>query len=374
MDKQKKWRLILGKTDEQDNDLEENSTEQGMDNVMEALYNDEDRKGGLGKSAPNVNRWLGDIRKYFPKSIVQLMQKDALERIGLEQLLLEPELLESFEPDLDLIATIISLNHLLPERTKQTARIIVKKVVDEIMERLKYPTRAAVRGALSRSERLRKKHPKHVDWNRTIRSNLKNYQPNLNAIIPDHFIEHGRRGKSLKHIYLLIDQSGSMHESIVYAGIFGSILASLQTIETRLIVFDTNQVDLTHLLDDPVELLFGTQLGGGTDIGMAMRFALDKMTSPKETILFLISDLYEGASEDFLLSQVQEAQSKGVRLINLIALDDKGKPFYDKELARTLTNMGVVSFASTPDQFPSLLEAALENKSLDLYDHKAIVS
>ena len=373
MDKQKKWRLILGKTDEQDDGLEENSTEQGMDNVMEALYNDQDRKGGLGKSAPNVNRWLGDIRKYFPKSIVQLMQKDALERIGLEQLLLEPELLESFEPDLDLITTIISLNHLLPERTKETARIIVKKVVDEIMERLKYPTRAAVRGALSRAERNRKKYPKHVDWNRTIRSNLKNFRPEINAIIPDHFIENGRRGKSLKHIYLLIDQSGSMSESIVYAGIFGSILASLQTIETKLIAFDTNQVDLTHLLDDPVELLFGTQLGGGTDIGMAMRFALDKMTNPVETIMFLISDLYEGAEEAYLLQQVQEAQNKGVRIINILALDDKGKPFYDKELAGTLTNMGIPSFACTPDQFPALLEAAIENRSLDLLDHIATV-
>jgi len=373
LDKQKKWRLILGKTDEQDDGLEENSVEQGMDNVMEALYNDQDRKGGLGRSAPNVNRWLGDIRKYFPKSIVQLMQKDALERIGLEQLLLEPELLESFEPDLELITTIISLNHLLPERTKETARIIVKKVVEEIMERLKYPTRAAVRGALSRAERNKKKHPKHVDWNRTIRSNLKNFRPEINAIIPDHFIEHGRRGKSLKHIYLLIDQSGSMCESVVYAGILGSILASLQTIETKLIAFDTNQVDLSHLLDDPVELLFGTQLGGGTDIGMAMRFALDKMTNPVETILFLISDLYEGADEEFLLQQVQEAQNKGVRIINILALDDKGKPFFDKELARILTNMGVPSFACSPDQFPILLEAALEKKTLDHLDNIATV-
>lgn len=372
MDKQKKWRLILGKTEEQDNDFEENSTEQGMDNVMEALYNDQDRKGGLGRSAPNVNRWLGDIRKYFPKSIVQLMQKDALERIGLEQLLLEPELLESFEPDLELISTIISLNHLLPERTKETARIIVKKVVDEIMERLKYPTRAAIRGALNRAERKKRKYPRHVDWNSTIRSNLKNYQPELKVIIPDHFIEHGRRGKSLKHVYLLIDQSGSMYESIVYAGIFGSILASLQTIETRLIVFDTQQVDLSHLLDDPVDLLFGTQLGGGTDIGMALQYAMEKMSNPKETILFLISDLYEGAAEDILIQKVQEAHNKGIKLINLLALDDRGKPFYDKEMARTLTNIGTPSFGCTPDQFPSLLEAALENKSLDHLEHLSL--
>jgi len=369
MEKQKKWRLILGDADEDAPELEQDSLEQGMDQVMEALYDEkQDRKGGLGKSAPNVNRWLGDIRKYFPKSTVQLMQKDALERLGLEQLLVEPELLESFEPDLDLIATIISLNHLLPDRTKETARMIVKKVVDEIMDRLKYPTQAAVRGALSRAERLRRKHPRHVDWNRTIRSNLKNYQPDLGLIIPDHFIEHGRRGKSLKHIYLVIDQSGSMYESIVYAGIFGSILASLQTIETRLIVFDTNQIDLSHLLDDPVELLFGAQLGGGTDIGMALRYALDKMTSPSETILFLISDLFEGASEDILLQQVQEAQHKGVKLITLLALNDKGKPFYDKEVATSMSQLGATSFACTPDRFPALLEAALENRSLDGFE------
>jgi len=369
MEKQKKWRLILGNADEDAPELEQDSIEQGMDQVMEALYDEnQDRKGGLGKSAPNVNRWLGDIRKYFPKSTVQLLQKDALERLGLEQLLIEPELLESFEPDLDLIATIISLNHLLPDRTKETARMIVKKVVDEIMERLKYPTQAAVRGALSRAHRLRKKHPRHVDWTRTIRSNLKNYHHDLGLIIPDHFIEQGRRGKALKHVYLLIDQSGSMYESIVYAGIFGSILASLHTIETKLIVFDTEQLDLSHLLDDPVELLFGAQLGGGTDIGQAMRFALDKMTSPSETILFLISDLYEGASEDILLQQVQDAQNKGVQLITLLALNDKGKPFYDKEVAISMAQLGATSFACTPDQFPGLLEAALENKSLDTFE------
>ena len=266
---------------------------------------------------------------------------------------------------MDLISTIISLNHLMPDRTKETARLIVKKVVDEIMERLKYPTRAAVRGALSRTHRQRKKNPRYVDWNRTIRSNLKNYQPELDMIIPDHFIEHARRGKALKHIYLLIDQSGSMYESIVYAGIFGAILGSLQTIETRLFVFDTNQVELTHLLHDPVELLFGTQLGGGTDIGMAMNVALESMNNPQETILFLISDLYEGASEDVLLQQVAEAQNKGVRLINLLALDDKGKPSYDKELALQMANFGATSFACTPDRFPELLEAALEKKSLD---------
>ena len=370
MEKQKKWRLILGNADPEsgEDDLEQGSMEQGMDNVMEALYDEQDRKSGLGKSAPNVNRWLGDIRKYFPKSTVQLMQRDALDRLGLEQLLMEPELLESFEPDMDLISTIISLNHLLPDRTKETARIIVKKVVDEIMDRLKYPTRAAVRGALSRTHRERKKNPRYVDWNRTIRSNLKNYQVELDLIIPDHFIEHARRGKALKHIYLLVDQSASMYESIVYAGIFGAILGSLQTLETRLIVFDTNQLDLTHLLDDPVELLFGTQLGGGTDIGMAMRVALDSMTNPQETILFLISDLYEGASEDILLQQVSEAQNKGVRLINLLALNDKGKPSYDKELAREMAQFGATSFACTPDRFPDLLEAALEKKSLDEFE------
>ena len=372
MEKQKKWRLILGNADQDSTDLEEGSVEKGMDTVMEALYDEQDRKGGLGKSAPNVNRWLGDIRKYFPKSTVQLMQKDALERLGIEQLLVEPELLESFVPDIDLITTIISLIHLLPDRTKETARMIVKKIVDEIMLQLKHPTRAAVRGALSRTDRQRKKNPRYVDWNRTIRSNLKNYSKELDTIIPDHFMEHTRRGKSLKHVYLLIDQSGSMADSIVYAGVLGSILASLQTLETRLIVFDTQPLDLTHLLDDPVELLFGTQLGGGTDIGLAMQYALEKMTNPRETILFLISDLFEGAEENVLIQHVQNAQQMGVRLINLLALNDKGKPFFDKELAQALTQHGATSFACTPDKFPGLLEAALEGKSLANFDTKAL--
>ncbi len=368
-ERKKKWKLILGADSDEENKvpLEEEFVE--MEAIMEALY-DSDKQGGLGSSSPNVNRWLGDIRKYFPKSIVQVMQKDAMENLGMEELLLEPELLDSFEPDINLVNTILSLNKIIPEKTKETARLVVKKVVDEIEKKLKYPTKNAIYGALNKHNRRKRKKPKEIDWHRTILKNLKNYNKELKTIIPDVFIDFGKKGKALKHIVLLVDQSQSMNDSLVYSGVFGSILGSVQTIKTQLVVFDTAQLDLTELLHDPVELLFGAQLGGGTDIGGALNYVEKMISIPKETILFVISDLYEGASEYDMLKKFQAIKRSGVNVICLLALSDKGTPSYDESVAKKLANMSIKSFACSPDQFPALLEDAINNSDLSNWNLK----
>ncbi|MEZ4960502.1 MAG: VWA domain-containing protein [Saprospiraceae bacterium] len=341
----------------------------GMDGVLEALYNSE-RKGGLGASSPNVNRWLGDIRRYFPTPIVQVMQKDALERLNLHQMLLEPELLQSVEPDVSLVATLISLNKVMPNKTKETARMVVKKVVEELEKKLRNPMRQAVDGAINKSVRNRRPKLKEIDWHRTIRANLKHFQPEFNTIIAEQLIGHGRKSHSLKHIILLVDQSGSMAGSVVYAGVFGAILASLRSVKTHFVAFDTAVADLTDHLSDPVDLLFGVQLGGGTDINKAMGYAQTLIQAPGDTILVLISDLFEGGDESEMIRKAASVKAAGVQIIVLLALDDQGAPAYDRGLAAKLAAMDIPAFACTPDKFPLLMELAIKKERLQNWSVK----
>ena len=359
----KKWRLILGQKAEEKQELSLSTEEKGMDNVLEALY-DSERKKGLGSSSPNVNRWLGDIRKYFPSSVVQLMQKDALDRLGLDRMLLEPELLRSVEANVNLVATILSLKKVIPLKTKATAREVVRKVVRELEKKLRNPMREAVEGSLSRSVRNHRPKLNEIDWHKTIRANLRHYQEEYRSIIPERLIGYGRKGQALKRVILLIDQSGSMATSVVYASVFGAIMASLRSLKTHLVVFDTEVVDLTDELHDPVELLFGTQLGGGTDINKAVGYAMNLIQNPSDTILVLITDLFEGGSESELVKKASYIKSSGAQFITLLALDDEGAPMYDKTLAGRLANLDIPCFACTPNHFPDLMAAAIGKRDL----------
>ncbi len=360
----RKWRLILGNQSNPADDIQLDDDMSRMDQILEALY-DAERKGGLGNSSPNVNTWLGDIRKYFPKSVVQIIQKDALERLGLQQMLIEPELLESVEPDINLAATILSLNKVMPEKTRASAKMVVRKVVEEIEKKIKNPMREAVEGALSRA--VRNRRPKHneIDWNRTILKNLKTYQEDLKTIIPEHLVGFGKKSQSLKNVILLVDQSGSMATSMVYAGIFGAVMASLRSLKTHMVVFDTSVVDLTDELNDPVELLFSTQLGGGTDINKALIYAEKLIQNPTATILVLISDLFEGGNESEMIKRVAAIKASGVSFITLLALNDQGAPSFDKSNAGKLAAMDIPSFACTPNQFPDLIATAIKKESIN---------
>ncbi|MEM9834897.1 MAG: VWA domain-containing protein [Bacteroidota bacterium] len=354
----RKWRLILGKEADPDGAVQLQGQSLGMDATLEALY-DSDRKAGLGSSSPNVNRWLGDIRKYFPNEVVQLLQRDALERLGLEQMLLEPELLETIEPDVHLVGTLLSLKNILPERSKETARLVVNKVVSDIEKRLRQPLEQAIRGRMRQAKRNRRPRPSDIDWHQTIRVNMKHYQPEHQTVLPVQLRGQSRSRRSMKHVILLVDQSGSMASSVVYAGVFSCILASLPSVTTKVVAFDTSVVDLTEQLPDPLELLFAIQLGGGTDIGKALRYAEQLNTNPKDTVLVLLSDLFEGGSVPGMLQAAQRLVNSGLSFIPLLALSDEGAPAYDKEIAGYLTEMGLSPFACTPEAFPDLLARAL---------------
>ncbi|WBM73729.1 vWA domain-containing protein [Saprospira grandis] len=360
-----KWRLLLGKAAENPEDKTELSAEaNAMDQCLGALYNQNDGQAGLGDSSPQVNRWLGDIRKYFPAPLVQIMQKDAFDRLGLEEMLLEPELLESLEPNVELLSTLLSLNKVIPEKTRETARLLVQKVVEELKRKLENPLRQAVKGALNRSVRNRRPRHKEIDWLRTIRLNLKHYQQDYKTVVPERLIGSGKKGQSLKEIILCVDQSGSMGSSLVYSSIFGAVLASLPALRSQMIVFDTEVVDLSAYMQEPVDLLFGTQLGGGTDINKALAYAQKSIRSPQNTTIVLISDLYEGGDSQALLQRLVQLKKTGVQLISLLALNDQGAPIYDRDMAQKFAQLGSPAFACTPQQFPSLIAAALEKKDI----------
>ncbi len=369
----RRWRLILGggEADGISGSTEGDSgvsitlsgTDKAMDDALSALY-DSERTGGLGSSAPNVARWLGDIRSYFPTSVVRVMQKDALERLNLRQMLLEPEMLEAVEPDVHLVADLIALKNVIPSKTKDSARQVVQRVVEELQRKLANPMRQAVMGSLNRAIRNRRPRHNEIDWNRTIRANLKHYQHDYRTIIPETRIGYGRKRSSLRDIILCIDQSGSMGTSVVYSSIFGAVLASLPSVQTRMVVFDTSVVDLTEELNDPVDLLFGTQLGGGTDINRALAYCQGLVGRPQETILVLISDLYEGGNRTEMLKRVAALVGSGVQFITLLALNDDGAPSFDHSVAAAFAEFGIPAFACTPNQFPDLMAAAINRQDI----------
>ncbi len=359
----RRWRLVLGEpADETGIALE--GIDLDRDRALSQLY-DSARRGGLGGSSPKVARWLGDIRTYFPSSVVRVMQQDAMERLGLRQLLLEPEMLEKVEPDINLVSTMIGLGRAIPDDSKETARQVVRTVTDQLEARLRARTVDAMRGALNRATRTNRPRHDDIDWHRTILANLKHYQPDYRTIIPERLVGFGRKSHQVqRHVTLCIDQSGSMASSIVYSSVFGAVMASLRAVKTRLVVFDTAIADLTEDMSDPVDVLFGVQLGGGTDIAGALGYCADTIERPSDTIVVLITDLYEGNLTENLIAQARSIRDSGATLIVLLALTDKGAPSYDAENAAALAQLGIPAFACTPDLFPDLMAAAIEKKDI----------
>ena len=371
----RRWRLILGGDKADGTDCTLGGADVGMDATLAALYGGrgiqgnrprggQERRGGSEGSMPNVARWLGDIREYFPTSVVRVMQRDAIERLGLRQLLLEPEILETMEADVHLVADLVALKNLVPNQTKATARLVVQKVVEQLMRKLNNPMRQAILGALHTATRNYRPRLREIDWNRTIRANLRHYQAEYRTVILERLIGYGHKRSALRDVILCVDQSGSMATSVVYASIFAAVMASLPAVRTQMVVFDTAVVDLTPLLHDPVDVLFGAQLGGGTDIARALTYCQSIIRRPQETIMVLITDLYEGGNHAELLHHAEQIIGSGVQLITLLALNDDGAPSYNNGLATEFAQLGSPAFVCTPDLFSELMAAAIRRDDL----------
>lgn len=370
-ERERRWRLALGAAPSGRTDAL-SAQDAAMDAALAVLYDNDGsgaggrtrRGGGLGRSAPRVARWLADIRTYFPTSVVQVMQADAIDRLGLNQLLLEPEMLDSVEPDVHLVATLVNLGRVMPEKAKASARQVVAAVVAQVEEKLADKVVQAVRGALNRAARTNRPRLNDINWSRTIAANLGNYLPELGTVVPERLIGYGRKQTGIqREIVLVVDQSGSMATSVVYASIFAAVLASITTVKTHLVVYDTAVVDLTEQLSDPVDVIFGTQLGGGTDTSKALAYCENLVQRPHETVMVLISDLYD-FDRTQMLRRLAEFQQQGVTLVTLLALDDNGTPSFDHDVASTLASMGVPAFACTPDAFPEMIALAITKGDL----------
>lgn len=368
----RRWRLVLGEDAAEATGVGLTEHDLAIDAALAQLYDGmggdgdgQPKRVGMGKSAPRVARWLGDIRKYFPGPVVQLLQREAMERLDLRALLKQPELMKAVQPDVHLVANLLALRSVLPPEARETAREVVRTVVAELEKRLAEPLRQAVAGSLDRASRNRRPRHAEIDWNRTIRANLRHYQAEYRTIIPETRIGSGRKRRALREVILCIDQSGSMATSVVYAGIFGAVLASLPALQTHVVVYDTAVVDLTAELHDPVDLLFGTQLGGGNDTPRALTYCSGLIQRPEETIFLLISDLYEGSGSARMLQMLGEYVASGVRTVGLLALNDDGKPRHDLDNAQAMANLGIPVFACTPDLFPDLMGAAIGGNDLN---------
>lgn len=374
-DAAQRWRLILGADPEQEPGTGLTEEQLAMDAALASLYDSGDeasgeRSVGLGSSAPRVARWLGDIRTYFPSRVVRVMQSDAIERLGLRRLLLEPEMLATVEPDVHLVATLASLRGVIPEKSKATAREVVGKVAREVEQRLADRMRQAVRGALNRANRVSRPRHRDIDWNRTVRANLKHYLPEYRTVVPQRLVGFGRRQQGVqREVVLCVDQSGSMATSVVYASILASVMASIRALKTSMVVYDTAVVDLTDQLSDPVDMIFGTQLGGGTDTTPALEHCQRLITSPRRTVLLLITDLYDSDPER-MLAKLAELEAGGVVVVVLLALSDDGKPGYSAETAQRLADLGIPAFACTPDAFPDLIALAINHGDIRAWAEK----
>jgi len=368
----RRWRHILGAAAEDSLACPLHGDDLEMDAALAAIYDDAgddadtSRKAGLGPSAPKLAKWLGDIRTYFKDDVVAVIQQDAIERKGLKQLLLEPELLKNVQPNVQLVGTLMALKGRIPERTKETARMVVQAVVDEIKKKLEQSIRQAVMGALNRREHSLIPNAAAIDWKRTIRRNLKNYNPALQTIVPERVSFFSRSQKQKAWTVIVdLDQSGSMADSVVYGAVVGSIFASLPALETRVVAFDTEVVDLTEQCgDDPVAMLFGIQLGGGTDINKSVGYCEQFITDPKKTLFILITDLFEGGNQAQLVRRLGDLKANGASVLCLLALNDGGKPCFDELLAKKLAALGIPCFACSPARLPDLLEGALKGSDL----------
>ncbi|MDH3649514.1 MAG: VWA domain-containing protein [Saprospiraceae bacterium] len=364
--RKKRWRLALGTMDseEQTSLLSPRETEQ--DELLERVYPSE-RIGGLSAHRSLSAKWMGDVRSMFPDSVVKIIQKDALERFGIKKMLADPTFLEDVIPDVQLVGAILSVKQALPEKNLQFTKELVARLANKVSAKLQHHLLDRMHGRKDSSSRIKNPRSSDIDWHQTIKENLKYFQSSLQTIIPHTLVGHPRRRRSAKKIILLVDQSASMAESFVYAGILGSIMTLVPSIKTHFVAFDTEVVDLSQYLNDPVDLLFRAQLGGGTNIQKALGYALQLVERGADTTVILISDLYEGASEELLWKRIAALQRRAVPMINLLALDDAGVPAYDKDIARKMASLGVPSFACSPDQFPDLIATVLNNEGLDKF-------
>ncbi len=366
-----RWRLVLGEAAEQALGCRPEGTAVEQDEALAFLYDREHLPGRNirrtqrtrpGQTAPRgasldasqltVPDWINKIQELFPRSTIERLERDALERYQLEEMVTNPQVLERAQPSPTLLKAVLQTKHLMNQAVLAMARTLVRKVVDELIQRLSRNVQNVFLGAVDRRRRSFLKVAKNFDASTTVRKNLANYNPREKRLYlkTPYFYSRVRRHVDRWQLIVLVDQSGSMVDSVIHAAVMASIFWGLGTLKTHLVMFDTSVVDATADCVDPVETLMKVQLGGGTDIGNALHYASGLVENPRRSIVLLITDFYEGGSESQLLSVTKSLVESGVHVLGLAALDDRAEPNYDRELATRMVAAGAHVAAMTPDQ------------------------
>lgn len=359
-----RWRLILGRYAEQRLPLGGRSGGQGnsgrMDRALEYLYGREYQGRGLRKdnahgsldgSQPTLVTWLSEVRELFPKETVEVIEKHALDRYGLTELVTDPQTLERLEPNQELLRTLLTLRGHLKGEVLSVARRIIKRVVEDLRRRLEAEVRRVLSGRLNRFRHSPLAVTQNFDPLGTLRKNLKHFDRERRQLVIEQLRFFERNVRRLRwDIILCVDQSGSMADSVIHSAVMAGILAALPAFRIRIVVFDTNVVDLSDYVDDPVETLMRVQLGGGTDIGQAVRYCTQLVENPQRTVLVLVTDFCEGAPPGELIRAVRKLAEARVRLLGLASLDDQSNPVYNREIAEDLAACGMEIAALTPER------------------------
>ena len=362
-----RWRLVLGRYAQRCLTAPLSPSQARMAQVLDYLYQREyqgrgvrpggrDRAGSLDPSQLTATRWLQEAKALFPKETLEVVEKHAIERYGLTELLTDADVLSRLEPNMDLLKAMLTFKGHMKGRVLEEARRIVRTVVEQVRQRLEKEIRRALTGRASRTQHSPLKVAQNFDARGTIRRNLKNYNSQLGKIIADNPLFFSRVRRHIPwDVVLCVDQSGSMVDSLVHSAVTASILAGLPIVNVKLVVFDTSVVDMTGYVSDPIEVLMGVQLGGGTDIGQAMLYCSKLISNPRRTVLVLVTDFCEGASPQRLVAVCRQLAEAGVKMIGLAALDEEATPAYDRKMAQRLTGCGMEIAALTPEHLAQWL-------------------
>jgi Mg-chelatase subunit ChlD len=361
-----RWRLVLGSAaDELDQRAGMTADDLAADASLSWLYERgeelgerdiRDRQGGLGASTLSVPDWLSDIHRLFPKETVERLERDAVEKYQIHEVVTNPEVLARIEPNETLLRAVLLTKHLMSPEVLALARTLVAKVVQKLMEKLARKVRSSFHGTRSRT-RSRIRVAKNFDAKATIKKNLRRYDRDTKTITIEEplFVSRTRRHMDKWQIILLVDESGSMLGSVIHAAVTAACLWGLPGTKTHLCIFDTAVVDLTGRVTDPVEVLMKVQLGGGTDIGQAVAYAQGLVEVPRRTIVVLITDFFEGGMAHTLVSRVKALCDQGTTVLGLAALDEQANPSYDRDMAQRLADVGAHVGAMTPGELVSFI-------------------
>ncbi|MBN1802462.1 MAG: VWA domain-containing protein [Candidatus Lokiarchaeota archaeon] len=330
---------------------------QEIDQTLNFVYDTKKSRGaGLGASNLSVPQWIENVNKLFPIQTKEVLEKDLVNKSDISLLINNPELFEKVEPSLDMVKTILSLKHMLPEKIKNAARQIVKKVVDQLIDLLKTNVEKNISGIIRRDRHTPIKVYRNIDWKQSIKCNLKHYDPNIKKLImaEPRFFSADKK-KKMWQIIVLVDESGSMGDSVIYSVVMASIFAGIPAITTNLVIFDTQVVDLSAYISDPVDMLMSVQLGGGTDITKAVRYGQSLIKNPKKTIMVIISDFYEGRAESDLTKALTHVLEGGTKILGIASLGSDARPYYNKPYAKKMNKLGIDVLACTPEKLSLII-------------------